>query len=190
MAEKLGIVVDLDKCIGCYACVVACKQENYLPPHGDGVPFVAGPQWMKVYTIGPLGTYPNLSMYYIPRICMHCEKAPCIDSCPANAIYRRDDGIVLINESVCLQSNCSEQCIPSCPYSAIYPKDEKGVAGKCNLCVQRIDKGLEPACVMACPTDALSFGDIATLEIKKPPYEIPLPQDQAPEPLVKYMKSR
>lgn len=191
MAKQLGIIVDLDRCIGCYACVVACKQENNLPPYGDGVPFVAGPQWIKVLTIGPSGDYPKLIMAFIPRLCMHCAQAPCIDACPARAIYRRDDGVVLIDQEVCLQANCSQECIPPCPYNAISPKSDIGVAGKCDLCVRRIDRGLMPACVLSCPTDALMFGN--TLEIegkkgKKVQYRIPTLSDINYEPSIQYIK--
>ncbi len=187
MAKPLGLLIDLDKCIGCYASVVACKQEHNLAPHGDGVPFVARPQWMKVHTVGPLGTYPNLTMHYIPRPCMHCAQASCIAACPSGAIYRRDDGIVVIDETKCTGA---QYCIWTCPYGAIYYDAENGVAGKCDLCVHRIDQGLEPACVLACPADALTFGDMATIEKKKDIYVIPLPRDVKPEPSVQYMKSR
>ena len=172
MTKQPGILIDLDRCVGCYACVVACKQQNNLPPHGDGVPFHAGPQWMKVHTEGPLGVYPQLEMYYIPRLCMHCAEAPCVAACPPGAIYHRNDGVVLINSTLCNQSRCSQQCIPACPYSAIYPKVENEVAGKCDLCVDRIDRGLDPACVLSCPTRALIFDDMKEKKIDKDPFEI------------------
>ncbi len=96
MERRFGMVMDLNRCTGCNACIVACKQENDLPPRWDATPGSLGYSFIRVDLIGPDGDYPNLSQYYLPSPCMHCARPPCVDSCPTDAIYRRQDGIVLI----------------------------------------------------------------------------------------------
>jgi len=113
------------------------------------------------YTGTPSGEYPELSMYYLPIACMHCDQPPCRDACPAEAIYQRPDGIVLIDEDKC---NGCQECLPACPYQALAYDRERGVVRKCNLCVDRLDEGFEPFCVLCCGDQAISFGDLADSE--------------------------
>lgn len=169
---KMGMVFDLKACIGCNACVVACKQENSLP---DGVFFTR--------TLShEYGEYPNTKRAYIPTICNHCEDAPCEKVCPSGATYTREDGIVMVDGEKCI--GCST-CAVACPYDMrtmleevmfenglfgegqITPFEEQGydrwiagTAAKCDFCSQRVDVGLDPACVYTCPTNARIFGDL------------------------------
>jgi molybdopterin-containing oxidoreductase family iron-sulfur binding subunit len=169
---KRGMVFDLRRCIGCNACVVACKQENSLP---DGVFFTK--TLSEEY-----GVYPAANRVYIPTLCNHCEDAPCEKVCPSGATYTRDDGIVMVDDDKCI--GCGS-CAVACPYDQRSQMDadnlkdgmygngnltafEKGGYGrwtpgtitKCDFCSQRVDAGLEPACVVTCPTDARIFGDL------------------------------
>ena len=159
MSKRYGLVIDLERCIGCMGCRLACKVENSFDK-GSGI---------RVDTIGgphpgtPKGKYPNLSMYYQPVPCMHCEAPLCMGACPEEAIYKRADGIVLLDEEKC--TGC-QLCIPACPYDALIYDDHRNVIVKCTLCHHRIDKGLEPFCVIWCEDEALSFGDINDPESK------------------------
>jgi Fe-S-cluster-containing dehydrogenase component len=153
MSKRYGLVIDLDRCFGCHTCRIACKAENNLDT-GSGI---------RVDTIGgahpdtPKGKYPNLSMYYMPVPCMHCGEAPCIDACPEEAIYKRQDGIVLVNQEKC---NGCEACITECPYDTLTYDDQRDVLVKCTLCHHRIDEGLEPFCKVCCEAEAIFFGDL------------------------------
>lgn len=145
--------------MGCYACMIACKQENDLPSLKDAVPGTMGFSFIRVESTGPAGEYPDLSgFYYEPIPCMHCAEPPCIPACPTEAIYKRDsDGIVLIDEDAC--TGC-EVCLAACPYGAIYMDAERDIARKCTFCVDLADQGKVPACVDACNGGAIFFGDI------------------------------
>jgi Fe-S-cluster-containing dehydrogenase component len=153
MDKRYGLVIDLERCIGCQTCTIACKLENdFEKGSGIQVETVGGP-----HQDTPSGKYPNLSMHYIPRMCMHCEKPPCADVCPEDAISKGTNGMVLLDEGLC--TGC-QACLPECPYNALIFDDEKNIARKCNLCNHRLDKGLEPFCVMCCETEAIFFGDL------------------------------
>lgn len=178
------MVIDLKRCIGCFSCVIACKQEHFLPPEFF---------WNRILTIEK-GRYESLVRKTVPVQCNHCEEAPCVSVCPTGASKKREDGIVVIDSNECVGCRA---CIIACPYQQrslyegkrkgyfpgcgptkleelgekMYPL-EKGTVVKCNFCKERVEKGLQfglspgvdreatPACVIACPVSARSFGDI------------------------------
>jgi len=142
------LLVDLERCCGCYACEVACKQENSL---------AAGVSWIRVIKYGPVQVNGKLSMNFVPMRCRHCARPSCIDACSVNAITKRSDGIVLINEELC--TGC-KVCIEVCQFGGLQFNPGKNVVEACTMCVNRVDKGLLPACVRACPSRAMYFGDI------------------------------
>lgn len=195
---KLGMVINLDACMGCRACMEACKVENNT---GQNV------FWMHTFRFEQ-GEYPHAKVTFMPRPCMHCDNAPCVKSCPVGARFKRDDGLVLTDFERCI--GC-RYCEVACPYGVNYfnwrlPTDNvyleqdaevgaiakgavpayenpdlneryrdrlvagsghaKGIVEKCTFCVQRLTKGLDPACVANCPVDALVFGDLDDPESK------------------------
>lgn len=145
---KKTLVIDLDRCIGCKGCEVACKQENNVD---------LGVYFNKVLTVGPNGKYPDLEMYFLPTVCQQCEDPECVKVCPTGASFKREDGIVLINKEVCI--GC-KYCMMACPYGVRSFNPEKGVVEKCTLCVQLQAIGEKPACVKNCPGKARFFGDL------------------------------
>ena len=153
MAKRYGLVIDLERCIGCNTCTIACKVENNMEiGSGIVVETIGGP-----HRDTPGGKFPKLSMYYLPMPCMHCDQPPCLDACPVEAIYKRGDGMVLIDKDKC--DGC-QACLPACPYDALSYDAKGNLAQKCNLCAYRIDQGLEPFCVRCCETEAIFFGDL------------------------------
>ncbi len=166
---KLGLVIDLDTCVGCHACAVACKEWNGasaisgLP--ADTQPYGAAPSgvWFNRVRHYESGEYPENKTVNVPLSCMHCEDAACVTVCPTGASYKRDDGIVLIDQDKCMGCN---YCAWACPYGARELDDTTGTMKKCTLCVDRIYDELlppedrQPACVLACPTHARLFGDL------------------------------
>ena len=142
------LFVDLEYCYGCQACEVACKQEHNIP---------VGIKRINVVKVGPSMVGGKLEMDFVPMRCFHCTKAPCINACPEGAITKRSDGIVLINAELCI--GCMA-CFEACPFGVIQLNPENGLAEKCNLCVDRVDAGLQPACVSVCPAKCIYFGDI------------------------------
>jgi sulfite dehydrogenase (quinone) subunit SoeB len=169
--RKLGLVIDLDTCVGCHACVVACKgwnTENYGAPLADLDPYGAAPQGtflnrVHSYEVQPLQGTAQLT--HFPKSCLHCDDAPCVTVCPTGASYKRaEDGIVLVNESACIGCGL---CAWACPYGAREMDPVAKVMKKCTLCVDRIynenlpEEDREPACVRTCPAGARHFGDFA-----------------------------
>ena len=149
--SALSLVVDRRDCHGCLACEIACKQEHDLP---------VGPRWLRVKTLPPQVVDGRLRQLYSVAGCIHCAEPPCLPVCPTGAISKRPDGIVLINEDKC--TGCGE-CSRACPLHVIDFDDETGVAGKCDLCVSRLDRGLKPACVSACPARCIYYGEISQI---------------------------
>lgn len=181
---RWGMVIDILRCIGCYSCMISCKQEHFLPP---------GIFWSRVL-VGETGTYPAVRKQMYPVLCNHCKEAACVKACPTGATTRRVDGIVVVDADKCV--GC-RYCVVACPYqqrtyytdekreyfpgqgltpyevigNQLYPH-QKGTVLKCNFCMERIDKGLKrglkpgldreatPACVIACPAKARYFGDL------------------------------
>ena len=140
-------VVDQTKCIGCHACTIACKSENE-------VPLSVTRTFVKSVDVG---AFPNARRAFQVTRCNQCDDAPCVAACPTSAMYRRPDGIVDFDKSACI--GC-KACIAACPYDAIFINPEDHAAEKCNFCTHRLDMGLEPACVVVCPTEALIVGDL------------------------------
>jgi len=152
MSVQLGLVIDQERCIGCEACTVACKNENQ-----GAVGFIRVRTQDAVRKDVPAGTFPDLRMTFMPLVCNHCENPPCAEICPLGAITKRQDGIVVLNQEAC--DGC-RACVDACPYAAISFDEEKEAAEKCNLCVHRIDRGLAPFCVVCCEGQAIHFGNL------------------------------
>lgn len=224
---RYGMVIDLDRCMGCRACMEACKVENNTP---------TAILWMYVFRFEE-GTYPNARVWFLPRPCMHCDNPPCAKVCPVGARYKREDGLVATDWERCI--GC-RYCEVACPYGVNYfnwkeparnyyldwsdedlssvtdgevppyknldlekfygPEQRriaggghlKGIIEKCTFCVQRVEKGLEPACVAGCPVSALHFGDlddptslVSRILEKKPSFR--LLEEQGTEPRVRYV---
>lgn len=183
-AHRWGFVVDARACIGCGACVVACKAENGVPFDGEHTR-----TWVERHTVAldervvvespdagmhgfaPQPETPGIAtdeiraQRFVPRLCMQCEDPPCVSVCPVSATYRTADGVILVDEQRCI--GCG-YCIMACPYGARYlvpagprsPAGVPGVADKCTFCYHRIVRGRKPACVEICPVKARKFGDL------------------------------
>ncbi len=155
---QYGMIVDVTRCIGCYVCVIACKDqfvENDYPPYSVAQPDT-GHFWMKGTEI-VRGKYPKVKVTYLVEPCMQCDEAPCVKASPEGAVYKRDDGIVVIDP---VKSRGEIDIPSSCPYERIYWNEDRATPQKCTWCVHRIEESLPPACVNACPTNALIFGDM------------------------------
>jgi len=164
---RYGLIVDLNTCTGCMTCVLACKQENLTRP---------GVQWNRVLELENAALD---HITYVRHSCMQCDDPPCMQNCPAKAITKRADGIVVIDQKKCI--GCGG-CVDSCPYGAPrlntdqqyfpgetlpFEKDAApfrvqlpGKSSKCTFCAHRIDQGKGPVCVESCPSKALTFGDL------------------------------
>jgi Fe-S-cluster-containing dehydrogenase component/formate-dependent nitrite reductase membrane component NrfD len=140
-------VIDHETCIGCHACTTACKSEN-------DVPLSVTRTYVKYVDVG---TFPQVRRAFQVTRCNQCADPPCAHACPTAAMVRRADGIVDFDKSVCI--GC-KACIAACPYDAIFINPEDHSAEKCNFCAHRIDRGLEPACVIVCPTQSILVGDM------------------------------
>jgi Fe-S-cluster-containing dehydrogenase component len=156
---KYGIVIDITKCNGCYNCFLACRDEycgNDYPPYSLSQP-VTGQFWMKIIE-RERGKYPKVKVAYTPLPCLHCEDAACVKSAKDKAVYRRPDGIVIIDPE---KAKGRKDIVSSCPYRVIYWNEEKKLPQKCTMCAHLLDDGWkEPRCVESCPTGALVFGDL------------------------------
>lgn len=165
---KYAMAIDLERCNGCNACVIACKVEHNAPL---GI-------LLTTILEKEVGQYPNANRVFYPVLCNHCDAPPCVPVCPAKATYKREDGIVLVDWDKCI--GCGA-CIQACPYDqrfhveddrTAFPTGEgnyvnpdahrapKGVPMKCDFCFHRVDRGDKPACVEACPTEARIFGTL------------------------------
>ncbi|HEV8203429.1 MAG TPA: 4Fe-4S dicluster domain-containing protein [Pyrinomonadaceae bacterium] len=140
-------VIDHTRCIGCHACTTACKSENL-------VPLSVTRTYVKHVDIG---VFPQARRAHQVTRCNQCAHAPCVTACPTAAMFKRADGIVDFDKSICI--GC-KACMAACPYDAIFINPEDHSAEKCNFCAHRIDMNLEPACVVVCPTQAILVGDM------------------------------
>jgi len=142
-----GFVIDNRSCIGCHACSTACKSENE-------VPLGVYRTWVK-YT--EVGRYPDVTRQFQVTRCNHCANPPCVRICPVTAMVQRPDGIVEFDGDECI--GC-KACMQACPYDAIHIDPETKTAAKCHYCAHRVDRGMEPACVVVCPTHSIIAGDM------------------------------
>jgi Fe-S-cluster-containing dehydrogenase component len=166
---QLALIIDLDSCVGCHACVVSCNEWNaadigYIADNPNSLnKNQANAAFNQVQTY-EVGTFPNHETVHFPNNCLHCENPPCVPVCPTGASFKRElDGIVLVDYDKCI--GC-EYCVWACPYGARAIDTQQKVAKKCTLCVDRLyDQSLpenlrKPSCVLVCPTEARLFGDI------------------------------
>jgi Fe-S-cluster-containing dehydrogenase component/formate-dependent nitrite reductase membrane component NrfD len=144
---RYGFVIDQTRCIGCHACTVACKEENR-------VPLGAFRTWVKYVE---RGEFPHTRRHFAVLRCNHCDHAPCVTICPTVALYRRPDGIVDFDRDRCI--GC-KSCMQACPYDALYIDPDTHTAAKCHFCAHRVERNLEPACVIVCPERAILAGDL------------------------------
>ena len=171
--RSLGLVIDLDTCVGCHACVISCKEWNtshYGAPLSDMDAYGAEPEGTFLNRIHTFEAVPDAAdspprVVHFPKSCLHCADAPCVTVCPTGASYKRvEDGIVLVNEDDCIGCGL---CAWACPYGAREMDQAAGIMKKCTLCVDRIynDNIPEidriPSCVRTCPAGARHFGDLA-----------------------------
>lgn len=166
-----GMGIQIDKCIGCGRCVEACKDENSVPKE----PFFFR-TWVERYVIKKDGDVivqnidprindasvgvnekDMLRSFFVPKLCNQCDHPPCVQVCPVGATFKTVDGVILVDDKRCI--GC-RYCIQACPYGARYLHPETETADKCTFCYHRITKGLLPACVEVCPTQARIFGDV------------------------------
>ncbi|MEM3892095.1 MAG: 4Fe-4S dicluster domain-containing protein [Nitrososphaerales archaeon] len=143
--KRYAMLIDVSRCYGCMACVAACAAEN-------NVPIGVFRTWVERHV------RKDGNVAFVPKQCNHCENPPCVKPCPTGATFKREDGLVLINDEICI--GCGA-CIQACPYGARFANLVKGVADKCTFCEHRLVNGLLPACVEACPTTARIFGDLS-----------------------------
>ena len=146
MKRRYAMTADMKRCVGCSACVYACKTENRVPLGGFR-------DWIRTVT---RGRFPTLDMEIRSERCNHCSSPPCVGCCPTGASHVNDGGAVIVTHHKC--TGC-KACIASCPYDARYVHPE-GFVDKCTFCLHRVRRGLMPACVTICPTKALAFGDL------------------------------
>jgi Fe-S-cluster-containing dehydrogenase component len=151
MTKRYAFLVDADLCIGCSTCGMACKNLY----HQD-----QGIVWRKIYPLAE-SIYPHRDRAYYSLACNHCDNPCCMEGCPVGAFTKRDDGIVVHNQDACI--GC-QNCVRTCPFGAPRYNPAEGRAEKCSMCYERIDQGLLPACVQACPTGALTLIDLATFD--------------------------
>lgn len=142
--KKAGLLVDLRRCTGCHACSVACKTEHNVPlgHFRTRVRYLQQPK--------------QNVMHFLPLLCVQCEDAPCLKACPTSALEKRPDGVITVNEEKCCGNKA---CISACPYGAMFLNPNTQKASKCDLCSDRTDLGMEPACVDVCPTNTLVYTD-------------------------------
>ncbi len=150
-------VIDQTRCIGCHACSTACKSEN-------AVPLGVNRTYVKYVDVGE---FPAARRAFQVTRCNQCDHPPCVAACPTSAMYRRPDGIVDFDKNICI--GC-KACIAACPYDAIFINPEDHSAEKCNFCAHRLENGLEPACVIVCPTEAIMIGNLRDPESRVAKY--------------------
>jgi anaerobic dimethyl sulfoxide reductase subunit B (iron-sulfur subunit) len=150
MAKQYGFYFDVDRCVLCRACEVACKAVHNIEP---------GIKWMRVVDIWG-GVYPNVTRAFLALACMHCRKPACVEACPTGAISKRvEDGIVVVDRDKCNGCSGCRDCLSACPYG-VPQFDDNGIMQMCDFCT---GINIEPACAVSCPTEALKFGTLDEL---------------------------
>jgi DMSO reductase iron-sulfur subunit len=151
------LYLDIERCVGCGACAVACMDQNDIYPEKGQLSF------RRIYQVEE-GRYPDAGIYYFSIACLHCEDAPCIIACPTGAITRdKKTDAVIVNRDICIGCH---SCALACPFGVPrYDAEEK--MHKCNLCTERVETGLPPACVKVCPLQALHFEPINQIQEQK-----------------------
>lgn len=147
MAKQLGFFVDVQKCVSCFSCAMACKNQYHQEPEII---------WRNVHP-APEGAFEHTERAHYSLACHHCERPACMEACPADAISKRPDGIVYLHADKCVGAG---ECVERCPYKAPKWNAKIDKAEKCNFCAERLDDGRAPACVQGCPTGALRHGEI------------------------------
>jgi len=179
--KRLAFYFDSSSCSGCKTCQMACKDKNDLGP---------GQVWRRVYEVTGGGWkkqgatwQQDVFAYNLSMSCNHCEDPICVNNCPTHALFKREDGIVQIDQNLCI--GC-KYCSWVCPYGAPQFNPEKGVMGKCDFCADYIDQGKNPSCVDSCPMRALDFGDHQELLEKYGPSDhiYPLPDPSITQPSI------
>jgi Fe-S-cluster-containing dehydrogenase component len=164
--NKWNLIIDIAKCHDCNNCFLACKDEycdNDFPPYSSAQP-PHGHRWMDIKRL-ERGQYPLIDVAYLPTPCMHCDDAACIKSAENEAIYKREDGIVIIDP---LKAKGQKALVDSCPYGVIWWNDEADLPQKCTFCAHLLEEGwTTPRCVQACPTGALEFVRIEDTDMQK-----------------------
>ncbi|MGD9212278.1 MAG: carboxypeptidase regulatory-like domain-containing protein [Desulfobacteraceae bacterium] len=156
---RYGMLINCNHCIGCYNCFLTCQDEfcgNTYEGYAVAAP-MEGHNYMRVID-KERGRYPRVKVAYIPKTCMHCKNAKCIEAAENGAVYRRSDGIVVIDP---VKAVGQKQIVDACPYRVIEWNEKEKVPQKCNMCAHLLDKGeKQPRCVESCPTNAIVFGDL------------------------------
>ena len=166
--KNYGIVIDVAKCNGCYNCFLACKDEHCgeeFPGYSAAQP-MTGQHWINLVEV-ERGTYPKVKLNHIPVTCAQCEKPACMKAAKDGAVYKREDGIVMIDP---VKAAGQKQIVISCPYRVIFWNEEKNLPQKCTMCAHLLDEGYKtPRCVELCPTGCMTFGDLndPTSEVSK-----------------------
>ncbi|MBS7647016.1 MAG: 4Fe-4S dicluster domain-containing protein [Candidatus Bathyarchaeia archaeon] len=156
--RKWVMVINVDRCIACYACFIACKDEfwgNDYPPYSAGIK--KREQTLIRLEKRERGKFPHVKVAYMPVLCMQCDNPPCMKAAKHNAVYKREDGIVIIDP---VKAFGQQELLKACPYNAVSWNDEKNLPQKCTFCIHRVEEGKLPRCVQACPSGALLFGDL------------------------------
>jgi Fe-S-cluster-containing dehydrogenase component len=154
LSSKKVLLIDIDSCVRCYACEIACRQEHALTSE-------TGSRWCRVMTVGPRRIDGKLHTDFVPLLCQHCDDPVCQALCASGAILKDEDGLVLIDEKAC--TGC-KLCLYGCPYGCVSFNEVTRTAGHCDLCRERTEAGLDPACVQHCIGGALQFLDPEEME--------------------------
>ena len=165
--QRMAMLIDVSKCMGCRSCQVACKQWNQLPAEKtrftgtyQNPPKLSASTWTLVSFVEPEDYNTKARWLFRKQQCLHCEDATCVNVCPTGAARKREDGTVYIDQDICC--GC-KYCVESCPFMTPHFDRKSGTVKKCRMCLDRVANGLKPACATACPTGAVSYGPRAAM---------------------------